>query len=138
MSETVRLGENARRGLAALRRAVRGVPAQAEPVELRLEKGSEQVEDDEVLVLVLGQHGGFVSRTTVRGRPINLRELGLRLAGAEVAVEGIARRPEVESPRLTATEASLLDEAGLVDGGGGGPGAFEKSRIEYELLLHPR
>ena len=120
---------DARRGLAAFRRALQKLPAQAGPVQLRWEEGTEAIEACEVLVLVLGQHGGLVSRKTVRGRPINLRELGLRLAGAEVAVEGIGRRPQVKSPPLSPAEASLLDKVGFVESDGDSAGAFEKSDV---------
>ena len=130
---TVRLKEEDRR---ALRSAFGKVRAQGEPVKVQLPKGAAPVDGlDEVLVLVLGPHGGFVSRRTVMGRPLDLRELGLRLAGAEVAVEGLAREPPVQSPPLTAAEAALLDDAGLAGGGRDRPGAFEKSRIAFELLV---
>jgi hypothetical protein len=131
---TVRLEEATRR---ALRRAFGKVRAQAEAVHVELPEGSAPLDGpDEVLVLVLGARGGFVSRRTTGGRPVDLRELGLRLAGAEVAVEGLARQPAAQSPPLTAAEAALLDEDGLVEGERDRPGAFEKSQIEFELLVN--
>ena len=133
-TQTVRLEEEARR---VLRSAFGKVRTQAEAVPVELPKGAAPVDGpNEVLVLVLGPHGGFVSRRTVRGRPVDLRELQLRLAGAEVAVEWIARRPEVESPPLSPTEASMLDAAGLIESESDRPGALEKSQIAYEMLLH--
>jgi hypothetical protein len=131
---TVRLEEEARR---ALRSAFGKVRAQAEPVQVELPKGGTPVDGpDEVLVLVLGPHGGLVSRRTVQGRRLDLRELGLRLAGAEAAVDGLAKEPVVQSPSLTAAEAAMLDDAGLVEGSRDRPAAFEKSRIEFELLVN--
>jgi hypothetical protein len=132
-TETVWLEKEAR---LALHSAFGKVPAQVEPVKVELPKGAALVDGpDDVLLLVLGPHGGFVSRRTVQGRPLNLRELGLRLAGAEVAVEGLAGERAVQSPPLTAAEAAVLDEGGLVEGDRDRPGAFEKSRIEFELLV---
>jgi hypothetical protein len=132
-TDTVRLEEATRR---ALRRAFGKVRAQAEAVQVELPEGSAPLDGpDEVLVLVLGPQGGFVSRRTTGGRPVNLRELGLRLAGAEVAVEGLAQQPAPQSPALTAAEAAVLDEAGLVEGERDRPGVFDKSQIEFELLV---
>ncbi len=131
-TQTVRLEEEARR---ILRSAFGKVRTEAEPVAVELPKGAAVDGPDEVLVLVLGPHGGLVSRRAVHGRPVDMRELGLRLAGAEVAVEGLAQEPVLPSPPLTAAEAAMLDAAGFVEGERGRPGAFEKSRIGFELLL---
>jgi hypothetical protein len=114
--ETVRLEQQTER---AVRRALAKGPARP----------------DEVVVLVLSAHGGLVSRTIVRGRPVDMRELELRLAGAEVAVEGLAKETSGAPPPLTQVEAGLLDDAGLVEGDPARPGALERSKIEFELLL---
>lgn len=135
MSATVRLGEDARLELAALRRAVQALPAGNAPVQLGLEEGAASFDEDEVLVVVLGPQGCLASRTTVQGRRVSLRDLRLRLAGAEVAVQRIGSRPEVDSPPLSSAEASLLDEVGFVEREDGSPGALEKSQIAYELLV---
>jgi hypothetical protein len=132
-TETVRLREEARR---VIRKAFGKVRAQAQPTEVKLRKGGAGVHDpNEVLLLVLGPHGGLVSRRSLRGRGMDLRELGLLLVGAQAAVEGLTKESVAPSPPLTGTEASLLDEAGLVENGDDLPGAFEKSRIAFELLL---
>jgi hypothetical protein len=135
MTTPVRLGEDARSGLAALRRAVQALPAGKGLIQLALEEGAASFDDDEVLVVVLGPQGCLASRRTVQGRPVSLRELRLRLAGAEVAVERIGSRPEVDGPPLSAAEATLLDEVGFIEREHGRPGALEKSQIAYELLL---
>jgi hypothetical protein len=132
-TQTVRLQEEARR---VLRQAFGKVRTHAKAVTVELPKGAALVDrPDEVLVLVLGPHMGLVSRTTLHGRAVDMRELELRLAGAEVAVEGLAKAPAVESPPLSPTEASMLDAAGLIESESAGPGAFEKSQIAYEMLL---
>jgi hypothetical protein len=64
-----------------------------------------------------------------------MRELRLRLAGAEAAVEQLAQEAVAPSPPLTPAERAALDAVGLVEDSGGLPGAIEKSRIEYELLI---
>jgi hypothetical protein len=120
----------------ALRAAFGKVRSQAEPVKVELPEGPIRVDGpDDVLVLVLGARGGFVSRRTVKGRLLDYRELGLRLAGAEVAVDGLSEAPAVQGPPLTAAEGALLDEGGLSGGGQGRPRALEKLRIEFELLV---
>lgn len=129
---SVRLEKETRR---LLRRAFGKVRVQAEPVHVEVPKGAPALDGpDEVLVLVLGPHGGLAVRKRLH-RPLNLRELGLSLAGAEVAVERLAGQPATQSPPLTAAEASLLDENGLIEGERDIVGAFEKSRIEFELLV---
>jgi hypothetical protein len=131
-SQTVRLTEETRR---ALRRTLGEVPVQAEPVHVELPEGAPPVDGpDEVFVLVLGPQGGLASRRSLSGRKVDLRELSRLLVGAEAAVERLALTPTTPSPPLTEAEASLLDEAGLVEGGGWA-GAVEKSLIEFELLL---
>jgi hypothetical protein len=130
---TVRLEEETRQ---AIRRAFGRVRVQAQPVQVELPKGAAPADGrDDVLVLVLGPQGGVVSRRSLRGRKLDLRELGLRLFGAEVAVEGLAEEAAVQSPPLTEAEASLLDQAGFVESENDRPGAFERSRIEFELLV---
>lgn len=131
-TQTVRLEEEARR---VLRRAFRKVRAEAEPVHVEVAQDAVD-RPDEVLVLVLGRRGGLVCRKAVRGRAVDMRELGLCLAGAEVAVDKVAEEAALQAPPLTKGEADLLDQAGLVEGDRDTPGAFEKSRIEFELLVH--
>ena len=131
-SQTVRLEEATRQ---ALRSTFRKVRAQQDPVQVELSRGAAPVDGpDEVLVLVLGPHGGVVSRKSVP-RDMDLGKLQLLLLGAEVAVDRLALKPSAPSPPLTSAEASLLDEAGLVEGGGW-PGAFEKSKIDFQLLAN--
>jgi hypothetical protein len=64
------------------------------------------------------------------------RELRLRLAGAQAAVEPlVAAPPTLHVPQLSGAEASMLDEAGFREAKSGGTGALERSRIELEILL---
>ncbi len=134
--QTLKLSEATRRSLAALGRAVDTVPAHAEPIEVRLPEGAHPVDENEVLVVVLGRHEALVSRKKVRGRSVDFRELRLRLAGAEAAVESLAAaRPSADAPQLTRGEAVLLDEAGLTEEKTDAPSALERSRIELEVLL---
>jgi excisionase family DNA binding protein len=119
MAKMTKLSEPARRQLAKIigRRAGRA-------------------EQDQVTVVVLGPHEGLVSRLNLRGRKVSSRELRLRLAGAELAVDGLVMDPPAARvPQLAAGEAALLDEAGLPEQASG-VGALERSRIELEALLH--
>jgi hypothetical protein len=125
----VELEEDAR---AALRSALRKVPAEG-AVQVALPNGSAPLDGpDEVFVLVLGPRGGLVTRKAVPAKDIDLRALRLLLLGAEAAVESL--EPVALSPPLTTAEAALLGAAGLGDEVSG-PGAFEKSLIEFQLLV---
>ena len=118
-AQTTKLSERARQSLKKL------VADKASPTD-----------EDHVWVVVLGPDEALVSRTKVRGRKVSSRELRLRLAGAEIAVEGLAAIPPTENlPQLTAHEAALLDEAGLSEKQSEGLGALERSRIEFEILV---
>jgi hypothetical protein len=132
-TQTVRLEEETR---LALRSAFSKVVAHAQPVQVELPEGAAPIDGpDEVIVLVLGPHGGLVSRKALSGPTFDLKELRLLLVGAEAAIEGLALKPTPRSPPLTQVEAALLDKAGLVEGGAW-PGAFEKSLIEFGLLVN--
>ncbi|MCW5834180.1 MAG: hypothetical protein KIS78_17410 [Labilithrix sp.] len=116
----------------AAERASRGRPA---PAEVGL-KGRSPVAEDEVVVIVLSRHAALVSRVTVKGRALDVRELRRRLAGAEVAVERfVDAHRDVAPPRLARSEAAMLDEAGFVDATTEAGGALERSRIELDILL---
>jgi hypothetical protein len=118
----------------------KGVTTLSESTRRRIVKllaaGDHLVGEDQVVVVVLGGQEGLVSRTKARGRVMSARELRLRLAGAEVAVDGlIAAPPTSNLPQLTAGEGALLDAAGFREGDSSVAGALERSRIELELLL---
>jgi len=89
----------------------------------------------EVIVAVFSAGGRVVRRATVEGRPIDRDELMLWLAGAEAAVQRYATEPARSAPQLTTGESALLDEAGFLEEKVAGPGALERTGIEYELLL---
>ena len=111
------------------------VPARAAAVPVELPKGSAPLDGpDEVFVIVLGPHGGLVTRKAVRAKDINLHTLRLLLLGAEVAVEGLSPHSLAPGPPLTTAETALLDEAGLNEEAGGAE-AFERSMIEFQLLV---
>jgi hypothetical protein len=97
-------------------------------------KGKRPVNAGEVLVAVFSSEGGVVRRAKV-GRDPDFRELLLWLAGTEAAVERCAAEPSPEAPQLTAGEAALLDEAGLVEEEKGLPGELALSGIDYDILL---
>jgi len=90
-------------------------------------------EQSDVVVLVIGQGQTLVDRASAHGRATSVREVR---RWVEAAVDGLAAegsRPRVEG--FSTVEASLLDEAGFDEGKPDEPGALERSRIEYELLL---
>lgn len=100
-------------------------------------KGNSPVAEDEVVVIVLSRHTALVSRKTIKGRSVDARELRRRLAGAELAVEGLAKAsPVADAPALARSEAAMLDEAGFVEDKPDAVGALDRSRIELEMLLH--
>jgi len=134
-SETLGLSETTVRGVAALGRAIGR--SRAKPVRVRLTKGERPVADGEVLVMVFSGDEGVASRTTIRGREVDLKELLLHLAGVEAAVATVdSERQSASMPQLTEGEASMLDLAGLREEDTGAASALDRSRIELELLMH--
>ncbi len=131
----VRLSVPESQGLAAFGRAVAKVNAGRQPITVEIAGGKQPVANDEVVVIVLSPDGALASRTRLRGRAPDLRELRLRLVGAEIAVGQIAGEQSRAAPPLSAAEASVLDDAGLVEAADDAPGALERSRIELSLLL---
>lgn len=133
----LKLSADGRRGLRELGRAASRLRSSARSGVIRA-KGVEGVVDaaDEVLVVVVTQHGALIRRSKIRGRALDARELGLQLAGAEAAIDEVARSaPPAVPPQLTSTEASLLDDAGFVEAPVDLPSALERSRIELDLLV---
>ncbi len=125
-----------RRAAGAIQAAVRRAPHSTKPVEVSLAESANVGGRDEVVVVVVVGQRAIVSRSRVRGRSIDLRELRLRLAGAEAAVEQIAASPPgPAAPSLSAAEARLLDEAGFVDSPSDVVTAVERSRIDLEIML---
>src|SRR5215472_13108350 len=120
-SRTVQLSEAESRDVAA---------ALGKAVE-----GKRHIGRGEVQLAVVSSQGAVVRRWDAGGRKLDLRELELMLTGAEVALEQLTSDPPKTTPQLTAGEASLLDEAGLPEAKADAPGALERTRIEFELLL---
>jgi len=90
-------------------------------------------EASDVVVLVIGQGQALVGRPRTQRRAANVRDV---LRWVEAAVDGYSAeglRPMVAG--LSAVEGSLLDDAGFDEGSPDEPGALERSRIEYELML---
>lgn len=123
-----------RGGLAELGRAARKLRRSPRTIEL----GPVGMVDaaDEVVVVIITEESALLRKLYVRGRALDARELRFQLAGAEAAVEEVARaRPEPIAPQLTAAEAAMLDEAGMVERLLDVPSPLERSRIELELLV---
>jgi hypothetical protein len=130
----VTLTESASRGLVELGRTVEEV-AQAKTVELRLPAGTHPVKPDEVMIVVVGSQGAIVGTRKLLRRPVKPREFWLWLASAEAAIIELGGASISQAPPLSATEASLLDEARFSAGDQEQPSALERSRIELELLV---
>src|SRR5262249_19044806 len=93
--------------------------------------------DEVVVVVVVGHEAPVVSRMRVKGRVPGRRGLGLRLAGAQAAVESlVAAGPRAAGPALSQGEAAMLDDAGLVAAeDDDAVTALDRARIELELML---
>ena len=133
-ANTLQLTANATRGLAEIRRAVEKAD-QKEPIEMRLSGSALPVKKDEIVVMVFGAREALVCRRKVGGKTLKLRELGLWMESADRAIQELASAGASEAPQLTSSEAALLDEVGLTEGDRTRPGAFERSRIDFDLLL---
>lgn len=133
-SAPLKLSAGGRRGLIELGRAAHKRLRGRQAVEVRATGVVDAA--DEVLVLVVTQRGALVRSSRVHGRVLDARELGLQLAGAEAAIDEVARtRPEAVAAQLSSAEAAMLEDAGLVEGPMGAPSALERSRIELDLLV---
>jgi hypothetical protein len=133
-SGTLKLSVGGRRGLIELGRAARRLRKNRRAIEL----GAIGVVDeaDEVMVVVITQRSALLRRWRIRGGALDAREVRWQLAGAEAAVEEVARaRPAPAGPQLTAAEAAMLDEAGMGEGPMDVPSPLERTRIELELLV---
>src|SRR5258708_2962957 len=92
----------------ALGRAATKARGSRAPVEGWVGGEGPGVGGDEILVVVLGQRGAVASSRKLRGRSVSLRDLRLRLAGAEAAVDQLSDTPSSVSPQLTRDEATML------------------------------
>ncbi len=128
-------GHSRRHAPSTLDEAVRRASRGSKPIAVNLATNALPVADDEVVVVVVGRDRALVSRTHVRGRPVDLREMRLRLAGVEAAVEKVASSPRPDAPSLSAAEASLLDEAGFGEEPSDAVAALDRSRIDLEIML---
>ncbi len=133
---TVQLSGDLKRALGKLEHALMKAAEREEPVWAQLTQGLPGTDGDEVFVLVMGSLGTVVSRARMTGRKPSLRDLKLRLAGAEAAVTGISANPLVEQgAQLTANEASLLDRLGFPEHDPDEVGANERTCIDFEVFL---
>lgn len=133
---TVRLSVDLKRALGSLERMLMKASEQKEPGWMKLTQGLPGTGGDEVFVLVIGSSGTVLSRTKVTGRKPSLRELKLRLAGAEAAIKGVFDTSSArQGAQLTEREASLLDDLGFPEQDPGEVGANERTRIDFELFL---
>jgi hypothetical protein len=122
--------------LAALaRRSPAAAGARGHALALSTAPNEALVAKNEVLLVVMGPDGALVQRTTSPSAAIDFDEIGLNLLRAEAALGALLASRAAPSPRLSRTEAALLDEAGFDEGDGAGPGALERSQIAYQLLL---
>ncbi|KAF0242226.1 MAG: hypothetical protein FD180_4023 [Planctomycetota bacterium] len=123
-------------GLAALRHAMGTVSAPRKPVALRLARGSTPMESDDVLLVVLSRDGAVVHHRKLPENDRTLEAIRLMLCAAELAVDKVAAEAVAKSDlRLSRGEEQLLEKAGMARSSGDFPGAFERSRLDYEMLL---
>jgi hypothetical protein len=133
-ADTLYLTVGATRGLAEIGRAVEKADRK-EPIEVRLSENATFVDENEIVVMVFSRQQALACRRTVPAGTLKLRELGLWMESAERAIHELSSASSTDAPQLTANEVALLDEAGLTEGIRTRPGAFERSRIDFDLLL---
>lgn len=130
-AEATKLEESARKGLRQLERGLQNLPDEAS-VEIE----SDTLKADEVVLLVLTKARTFVRRKMISGRHLTSKEIQLRLAGAEAAIDDLVQERDPKlAPQLTTAEAALLDRAGFGVAAESVPSSLERSRIELELLI---
>lgn len=132
-SETITLNEDLQRLLSRLEHTLAKASGRG-----RRDPEVPGAEAEDVFVLVLGAMGTLVRRTRT-SRKLNMHDLQLRLAGAEAAVTGLTSvHPAVGPAQLTESETALLDRVGFREQAPderGEVGAFERSRIDFEVFL---
>lgn len=121
--------------LATAEQMVEKFPVGMGPGEVFRAQGAAGVLKGEVYVVVLSAEGCLASHRKYVGSAPGLRELGLRLAGAEAAVDSLVRAPARGRQQLASDEAAFLDAYGLPEPDLESPGALERTRIELDLLM---
>lgn len=124
-----------RREAGIIEGVARRAPRRMRIVELSFGK-AKSLPKDEVIIAIVSGARALVSHSHVRGRSVDMKEMWLRLAGAEAAVECIAASPpEAACPALSTAEAALLDGAGFGEGSTTAVTALDRSRIELDAML---
>ena len=106
----------------------------ASPVELALEASDANIDEDELVLLVVSRNKAFFQRRRVRATAKTGREVLLRVAAMEAALERIVGAPSRPAPQLSSSEASLLDAGGLPEEEADEPSALERAAIELEAM----
>ena len=129
----IELTENAMRELVEIGQAVEKAGSR-EAVEVRLPKGVSVADENEIVVMVFSRGEGLAyARQVPEGAP-KTRDIVLWMASAEQAIHELASQSE-NAPPLPTAESVLLDKAGLVVADRKRPGAFERSRIAFDIFL---
>lgn len=100
---------------------------------------SRDLREDEVLVVIARKEGALVESITLPlHRTVQLRDVGLRLAGIELAIEDLLARPQAPSMEggLSDAERALLTEGGFdAEPSPGEPLPMDRGALEYDSLL---
>lgn len=127
---TPKLTPGEAKALAAV--AKRASPS-GQTIELSFGNTTGAIGQHELVVLVLSSTGTVVRRAEIAGHA-GADAVATVLRGIELAAARLAVRPALPAPPLAPSDASLLDEAGLVEGADG-KDPLERTRMELDLLL---
>ena len=129
----VQLTEAAMRELVEIGQAAEKAGTR-EAVEVRVPKGISVAGENEIVVMVFSRGEGLAyARQVPKGAP-KTRDIILWMASAQQAIHELANQSE-NAPPLTTAESMLLEKVGLVEADPKRPGAFERSRIAFDIFL---
>src|SRR5215472_9318408 len=125
-TDSTKLIRAAQEALAAV-----GPALGAEPVKFEVPGGSLIKEFNGALLLIVAPQAVWAAR-----RPVSGLDVVSEVLAAEVALAGLRANRKPDPPvQLSRGDSELLDKAGFTEADPQAPSAFERSRLEYEMLL---
>jgi len=125
-TDRTKLIQAAQEALAAV-----GLAVGAKPVKFEVPAGSLIKEAEGALLLIVTPQVVWAAKSPVSGL-----DVASELLAAEVALAGLRANRKPDPPvHLSRGDSELLDKAGLTEADSQAPSAFERSQLEYEMLL---
>jgi hypothetical protein len=122
--------------LSELLRITRGRDQNPRQLVLRDQEFQGTLDENELVVLILGKHHAIGQSIKRPDGSVNLRDLRLSVKGAALAVEQLGpRQPGLEAVEISEHEQQLLREGGFEAPSADATRASEEGQLEYLALL---